>query len=321
MLMTGTAATAQAPAAETTRAHSLRMTPPLSATVGEPFDVTIEFLDPDGKPIADFETAGGDVTIRQGFPGATGRFEPSRIARALFKNGLARVRLRYSVVETAALQVEAAPIRGFSVPFAVRAKAHSVLNDENPLRSLELIPAEQATAGKPFMLQIMGKTDSGDIISDWSRQKARIRIFTADDSAIQAPIIAVESFRHGIAFLTVIPARAGTIVLQAIDEISHAEGRSQPVRVGTGLATSPAIAIAAAPTDTMAIAGINLNTATLEELSAIPEIGSSRAKILLWYRENSRPILTREDLESVPGFDPARVKALLEKGPAIPLPR
>ncbi len=53
-----------------------------------------------------------------------------------------------------------------------------------------------------------------------------------------------------------------------------------------------------------------LNTAPPEELAAIPEIGPTRARAILWYRENVGPLSTEEDLKSVPGFNDERIRIL-----------
>jgi DNA uptake protein ComE-like DNA-binding protein len=55
---------------------------------------------------------------------------------------------------------------------------------------------------------------------------------------------------------------------------------------------------------------LDLNTASFDELAAVPEIGPTRARALIWYRENVRPILSDEDLKSVPGFNDERIRAL-----------
>lgn len=55
-----------------------------------------------------------------------------------------------------------------------------------------------------------------------------------------------------------------------------------------------------------------LNTASFEDLAAIPEVGPTRARAILWYRDNIGALKSEEDLKSVPGFNDERIKALKE---------
>ena len=54
---------------------------------------------------------------------------------------------------------------------------------------------------------------------------------------------------------------------------------------------------------------IDLNTATIEELQQLPEIGPSRAKAIIQFREKSGPLRRVEDLLAVRGIS----KRILEK--------
>ncbi len=49
---------------------------------------------------------------------------------------------------------------------------------------------------------------------------------------------------------------------------------------------------------------INLNTATLEELDALPGIGESKAADIIAYREKMGPFQAIEDIMNVPGIGP-----------------
>lgn len=49
---------------------------------------------------------------------------------------------------------------------------------------------------------------------------------------------------------------------------------------------------------------------TFEELQAIPAVGPTRARAIVWYRENIGPIRNENDLKSVPGFNDERIRSL-----------
>jgi hypothetical protein len=56
------------------------------------------------------------------------------------------------------------------------------------------------------------------------------------------------------------------------------------------------------------VTSLDLDRASYEEMAAIEEIGPTRARALVWFRENIRPIRTEEDLKSVPGFNDERIE-------------
>jgi competence ComEA-like helix-hairpin-helix protein len=78
-----------------------------------------------------------------------------------------------------------------------------------------------------------------------------------------------------------------------------------------GFPSSPSSATAAAsPLSRLPASPLNLNTATISELDALPGIGPSRAAAILQYRERKGRFSSVDELERVPGFGPAAVSRL-----------
>jgi competence protein ComEA len=60
----------------------------------------------------------------------------------------------------------------------------------------------------------------------------------------------------------------------------------------------------------VAIAAVNINTATKEELTTLQGIGEKRAQDIIDYRTKNGPFKSVDDLEKVPGIGPGTMKQL-----------
>jgi len=103
----------------------------------------------------------------------------------------------------------------------------------------------------------------------------------------------------------------GKAVLDAVNLAAPVADGQQilvPARGGGGGA-SPA-----GPTDPIGAAGgrVHLNTATLEQLDALPGIGPVTAQKILDYREEKGAYQSVDELDAVPGIGPARLEQLRE---------
>ena len=59
-----------------------------------------------------------------------------------------------------------------------------------------------------------------------------------------------------------------------------------------------------------AVAAVNINTATKEELTSLQGIGERRAQDIIDYRTKNGPFKTVDDLEKVPGIGPGIMKQI-----------
>ena len=67
------------------------------------------------------------------------------------------------------------------------------------------------------------------------------------------------------------------------------------------------------PTGLGASLPLNINTATITELDALPGIGPAKAAAILQYRQEHGPLGSIEELVRVPGFGPAAVARLRDR--------
>ena len=60
----------------------------------------------------------------------------------------------------------------------------------------------------------------------------------------------------------------------------------------------------------VALAVVNINTATKEELTSLKGVGEKRAQEIISYRTKNGPFKTVDDLEKVPGIGPGIMKQI-----------
>jgi competence protein ComEA len=88
---------------------------------------------------------------------------------------------------------------------------------------------------------------------------------------------------------------------------------------GTQVVVPARVAVEAAPAEgggesSVAAAGpVHLNTATLEQLDALPGIGPVTAQKIIDYREQHGAFSSIDDLDAIPGIGPARLEQLREQ--------
>ena len=59
-----------------------------------------------------------------------------------------------------------------------------------------------------------------------------------------------------------------------------------------------------------ALAAVNINTASKEELTSLKGVGEKRAQAIIDYRTKNGPFKTADDLEKVPGIGPGIMKQI-----------
>ena len=106
-------------------------------------------------------------------------------------------------------------------------------------------------------------------------------------------------------------SRAGGVTPKALVElvnlaapIADGEQIAVPRRGSATIAGSGATGVASGP--------VHLNTATLEQLDALPGVGPVTAQKILDYRQQHRAFGSVEELDAVPGIGPARLEQLKE---------
>jgi competence ComEA-like helix-hairpin-helix protein len=81
-----------------------------------------------------------------------------------------------------------------------------------------------------------------------------------------------------------------------------------------GLPGSPSSAtVTTAPPPQSQASPLDLNTASISELDALPGVGPSKAAAILQYRERQGRFSTVDELERVPGFGPAAISRLRDQ--------
>lgn len=86
---------------------------------------------------------------------------------------------------------------------------------------------------------------------------------------------------------------------------------SGPSSLGAGLAVTPTQAVA--PDDPSRAGVVNLNTADVSMLDALPGIGPARAQAIVSYRESNGPFRAVQELARVPGFGAAALARLKDR--------
>jgi competence protein ComEA len=88
------------------------------------------------------------------------------------------------------------------------------------------------------------------------------------------------------------------------------KGEVLPAEVTGGGRPAPTGRAAGAADGTVPIGPLDVNTATVDQLIALPGVGPAIAQAIVGYREKHGPFHVVEDLADVPGIGPAKLDAL-----------
>ena len=87
--------------------------------------------------------------------------------------------------------------------------------------------------------------------------------------------------------------------------------RLKPTRTTVPASTSVTGALSDSPSGSgTSVSRVNINTATSDQLDALPGVGPATSKAIIGYRTRKGPFTKIEDLLNVPGIGPAKVAAL-----------
>jgi competence protein ComEA len=125
------------------------------------------------------------------------------------------------------------------------------------------------------------------------------------DSRVDAAIRAAGGFAENanrVAVNLAAPLKDGDQV--HVPELNAENTATPPITATQSLSSTPE------QTPATAIALVNVNTATLEELVTLPEIGPATAQAIIDYRTQNGPFTSLEDLDAVPGIGAATLEAI-----------
>ena len=121
--------------------------------------------------------------------------------------------------------------------------------------------------------------------------------------------------------LALIAALALSAVSLMAQSSGATSGSSAPAKGSTATKSSTAASPAGSSKSTgksSASSGskLDINTATADQLKALPGIGDATAQKIIAYREQNGPFTSVEALDAIPGIGPARIADL--KGLVVP---
>lgn len=178
--------------------------------------------------------------------------------------------------------------------------------------------AAGAAAAKPAATPSTGATGSGSksaassATPSGSAVDGRVTVHVA--GAVKRP--GVISLRTGARVVDAIQAAGGADAAADLTHINLAAPVSdgaQVLVVHNGEAGGSTVAPAGATRSGASSAPVNLNSASVAELDALPGIGPTRAQDIVREREAHGPFRTVEDLQRVKGLGAARIAELRER--------